>query len=85
MPIAINVTIIMFTDILRHMAIMVTMIMVCGDVVTSQTTWCHIQEDLIFRVTPTDALNQVLTTTAHTITAAATTTTAITTLLLHFV
>jgi hypothetical protein len=65
------------------MAIMVTMIMVCWDVVTSQITWCHIQEDLIFRVTPTNALNQVLTTTTtttNTITAAATTTT----LLLHF-
>jgi len=65
---------------------MVTMIMVCWDVVTSQTTWCLIQEDLIFRVTPTNALYQVLTTTTHTIIAAATTTTATTTtLLLHFV
>ena len=48
MPIVINVTITTFTDILRHMAIMVTMIMVRWDVVTSHTTWCHIQEDLIF-------------------------------------
>jgi len=58
MPIAINVTITTFTDILRHTAIMVTMIIICWDVVTSQTTWCHIQEDLIFRVTPTNTLNQ---------------------------